>query len=328
MSAANYFVSVIVPLQDDADILEPFADELVGILRAGWQNYEVVLVDDAPRDRTREIITGLLARHEGLRYLRLSRRSGPEIAILAGMDGVIGDVIVVLQPESDPPALLPRFIEAARANGGVAYGVRVTPSQQGLAYRVLRRLFLRRAPSLLEIELPEHATLYMAFTRQALNAVGQIKDKSRALRILGAVVGFPRQQLGYEPLPRRTPVRPKSVSAAIDQGLSLIVTNSTKPLRYAALLGLAASFLNLLYLLYVLAITLFKSHVAEGWTTLSVSMSGMFFLVFVILSALAEYIGRVLEETRDRPPYFVAEQLQSSVLVADAQRRNVVHESA
>ena len=327
MSIASYFVSVVVPLADDADLLEPFVVELLGVLRAGWQNYEVVLVDAGSRDGTREVVGRLLRSHECLRYLRLSKRMGNEVAMLAGLDGVIGDVVVVLQPESDPPALLPRFVEAARSSGGVAFGVRTTPSDQGWAYRVLRRRFTRLAARMLDLELSEDATLYMAFTRQALNAVGQIKDKSRALRIFGAVVGFPSQPIAYAPVQRRTPVRSKSVAEGLERGVSLIVTNSTKPLRYVALLGLVASLLNALYLVYVLAIALFKPHVAEGWITQSASISGMFLFLFLILSVLAEYVGRLLEESRDRPLYFVAEEGQSSVLIADATRRNVVNES-
>jgi len=328
VSIASYFVSVVVPVADDADILEPFLLDLLGVLRAGWQNYEVVLVDDGSRDGTRERVLGLLGSHECLRYLRLSKRIGNEVAMLAGLDGVIGDVVVVLQPESDPPALLPRFVEAARGNGGVAFGVRTTPSEQGWAYRVLRRRFVRLAARLLELDLPVEATLYMAFTRQALNAVGQIKDKSRALRIFGAVVGFPRQQIAYAPVPRRTPVRRRSVREGLERGVSLIVTNSTKPLRYVALLGLFASLLNVFYLVYVLLIALLKSHVAEGWVTQSASVSGMFLFLFLILSVLAEYVGRLLEESRDRPSYFIAEERHSSVLIVDATRRNVVNESA
>ena len=75
--------------------------------------------------------------------------------MLAGLDGVIGDVVVVLQPESDPPALLPRFVEAARSSGGVAFGVRTTASEQGWAYRVLRRRFARLAARMLDLELPD-----------------------------------------------------------------------------------------------------------------------------------------------------------------------------
>lgn len=328
MTVASYFVSVVVPLANDGDVLEPFVEELLATLRAGWMNYEVLLVDDGSHDETRAAAVRLLARHECLRYLRLSRRFGPEVALLAGMDNVIGDVVVVLQPESDPPALLPKFVETARSTGGVAFGVRTIPLGEGPVYNLARRAVVRFAAALLELDLPADATLYMAFTRQALNAVNQIRDKSRALRVFGAVIGFPRQRIEYEPVPRRKPVRTKSWRDGVRRALSLIVTNSTRPLRWVSVLGVLASFVSLLYALYVCAVALWKPHVAEGWTTLSLSISGLFFLQFLILAVACEYLGRLLEETRDRPAYFVAEERASSVLVADATRRNVVHGSS
>jgi hypothetical protein len=103
----------------------------------------------------------------------------------------------------------------------------------------------------------------------------------------------------------------------------MVVTSSAHPLRLLAGLGLLASGLNLLYMIYVVAIFFLKDQVAEGWTTLSLQASGMFFLVFLILTALCEYVGRILEESRDRPLYYVVEEKNSNVLIADAERRNV-----
>jgi len=328
MSLSSYFVSVVVPLEDDGDILEGFVEELLAVLRAGWANYEVVLVDDDSRDDTRARVRGLCARHECLRYLRLSRRSGPELALLAGTDSVIGDVIVVLQAEADPPAELTRFVEAARASGGIAYGVRTTPPPSGFLYRAGRQGFARLASRVLGLDLPAEATLFLAFTRQALNAVNQIRDKARAVRVFGAVTGFPRQPLSYAQRPRRGSLRARSVRDGLRRAASLLVTNSTRPLRWMAALGLLASALCLVFMLYVFGVALFKDRVAEGWITTSLVISGLFFFLFLILAVLCEYVGRLLEEVRDRPAYFVAEEQSSSVLVADATRRNVVHGSS
>lgn len=327
MTDASLFLSVVVPLADDADLLEPFLDELAGIVRAGWANHEILLVDDASRDGTRALVERLSARHACLRYLRLARHAGPELAILAGLDNVIGDVVVVLQPESDPPALLPRFVERARACGGVVAGVSTGPPSQGFVYRVGQRTFAALARGVLDADVRSDATLYTAFTRPALNAMGAIKDRSRALRLYGAVIGWPREVLEYAPVARRGAIRRKRVMEGLERGVSILVTNSTRPLRWVSLLGFLGSVLNLLYILYVVAIALFKERVAEGWITLSLSISGMFFLLFAILAVLAEYVGRLLDETRDRPLYHVAEELTSPSMLADATRRNVVHET-
>ncbi|QQR52788.1 hypothetical protein IPG36_01550 [bacterium] len=88
-------------------------------------------------------------------------------------------------------------------------------------------------------------------------------------------------------------------------------------------LGLVVSGVNLLYALYAIGNYLFNQRVSEGWTTLSLEMAVMFFFLFLMLSVICEYLGRVLEETRAQPAYHIMEELSSTVLVADATRRNV-----
>lgn len=324
---SNTFVSVVVPLRDDADLVDAFVDELAPLLARTYQNYELVLVDDGSEDATPALVDGVLRRHECLRFVRLTRPCGPEIAILAGLDVVIGDVVVVMQVESDPPARVPDMVSAALARNGIVFGLRRGPAREPWLYTQGRRAFLGLVRRMLGIELSENASLFMAFTRQTLNAVIRIKDKSRALRVFGLLVGFPHATLEYDPVARRAQPRRKSLAEGCERAVDLIVTNSSRPLRYVSYLGLLASVLNVLYMGYVLVVRLFFEHVEEGWTTLSLQNAGMFLFLFVILTVLSEYVGRLLAETRDRPLYFVAEERSSSVMISDEERRNVVYEA-
>jgi hypothetical protein len=160
-----------------------------------------------------------------------------------------------------------------------------------------------------------------------VNAVTRIKDRNRYLRVLTASVGYAARALPYEPLARHGRPKHKTLAESVSLAINLMVTQSTHPLRLVSWLGLGASVVNLGYLGYVVAVYLLKSKVAEGWTTLSLQVGGMFFLVFLILSVMAEYLGRLMEETRERPLYHVLEERSSNVLLADPERRNVVAES-
>lgn len=326
-SISNYFVSVVVPLRNDGDLLAGFVDELAAVVRGQYQNYEIVLVDDGSTDDTSQVAAALLQRHECMRYLRLSRSFGTETAILAGFDTVIGDVVVVIQPDSDPTSMLIAFVEKARAVNGIVFGLRTKALRERFLYSAGRKLFARLVRNLLGVDLPERATLYIALTRQTLNAVLQIKDKSRAMRIFGSLTGFSHHFLEYEPIERRAHPRPKLLTDGIERAVSIIVTNSTHPLRLVSLLGVLMAVLNFGYIVYVIAVNAFKPHVAEGWTTTSLQQAVMFLFLFAILSVLCEYVGRLLEETRDRPLYFIAQERTSSVMIRDEDRRNVVVES-
>lgn len=328
MKVSDTFVSVVAPLCDDADIIDAFVADTLAVLEANYANFEVVLVDDGSRDGTASRISELLKQFKCVRYLRLSKQFGVEVAITAGLESVIGDFAVVMIPESDPPALIPELVRRARAGKGVVVGVRTTRPGEPAWARIGATLFYSGAARFLSMDVPINATHFQVLSRQAVNAVTRTKDKYRSLRLLSVGVGFGGDTFAYEPVCRRPTSRRRGFLESVSLAVSLAVSQSTRPLRLVSLLGLGASGLNLLYAAYVVAIYLFKDDVAEGWTTTSLQLSSMFFLLFLIMTVLAEYVGRILDESRERPLYHVMEERNSNVVVADLERRNVVKESA
>lgn len=327
MGARDCFVSVVAPVRDDGAILAAFVDETIAVLKASYANYELVLVDDGSQDDTSERVGALLAKHPCLRFIRLSRSFGTEAAIASGLDSTIGDFVVVMTPDTDPPELIPEMVELARSGIGTVYGVRLTRGGDPWWLRAGAAAFYFLCARLLGVRLPKNSTHFRVLSRKTVNAVTRIKDRNRYLRVLTASVGYSTRAVPYHPLARHGRPRHKTFRESVSLAINIMVTQSTHPLRLVSWLGLGASLVNLGYLLYVVAVYLLKSKVAEGWTTLSLQVGGMFFLVFLILSVMAEYLGRLMEETRERPLYHVLEERSSNVLLADPERRNVVAES-
>lgn len=323
-NGTEIFVSVVAPLRDDGAIVEAFVDETAGVLRESYRDYELVLVDDGSTDDTLDRLDRLLARHQCVRVVRLSRSFGEEVALAAGLDSAIGDYVVTMLPDSDPPELIPRIVEQARTGAGVVFGIRETRAGDRLAMRVAVRLFHWLAQHVLRIDVPRNATQFRAFSRQALNAVLAIRDSARYLRVLAVSIGYANRSFRYRPICRGGSPRRKSLVEAVGLAIDLVVTGSRRPLRLVTWFGAAASAFSLLYSGYVILVYLFKDDPAEGWTTLSLQVSVMFFFLFVALAVVSEYIGHILAETRNRPLYHVLDELNSCVLLADPERRNVV----
>jgi len=101
------FVSVVCRLHDERGLVESLLEDLTRVLRAHYDNWEIVLVDDGSRDGTTARVKELLGRYEGVRLLRLSRAFGLDVAITCGLESAIGDVVVTMSAETDPPDLLP-----------------------------------------------------------------------------------------------------------------------------------------------------------------------------------------------------------------------------
>ena len=164
-------------------------------------------------------------------------------------------------------------------------------------------------------------------SRQAVNALLQIREQSRYLRVLTLTLGYQHQFFTYSIRPRDGGPRITTWRSEVATAIDLLAANTRHPLRLVTAVGLFGAFLNLVYAGYVVVIFLLKSTVAAGWTTLSLQLSGMFFFVCLILAVLSEYVGTILGEVRSRPLYFIAQEANSSVMLEDTVLSSIVEES-
>jgi dolichol-phosphate mannosyltransferase len=317
------FVSVVAPLHNNGDILGEFVEDTLVMLRSAFSNYEILLVDDYSIDTTEKMIQSLLNEYECLRYLRLSREYGTEMAISAGLDLAIGDFTVVLMPNTDPPKEVPRLIEAARSGDDVLVGVQQDRGNDSVLVRMGASIFYWYCKKFLNISLPKNSTEFCVLSRQAVNAITQIKEKYQYLRIFSSRVGYRVEQFTYAPICRNGRNRVRKLGEAVRMALNVAISNSKHPLRFVTWLGVVASGINFLYGVYVVFVYLLKSHTAEGWTTTSLQGSVMFFFVFLILAIIAEYVGRIFDESKNRPLYYAFQEKNSTVQIANEQRRNI-----
>ncbi len=323
MSASDVFVSVVAPLGNDADIVRPFVEETLAMLKTGYLNYELVLVDDGSTDDTVHVVQDLLAHHESIRLIRLSRSFGTEVAIAAGLDAAIGDFVAVMMPDTDPPALVPRMVEQSRQGAGVVFGVRQGREGEPVLLRIGASLFYGALSRLFGLHIPRNSTHFRVLSRQAVNAVVRIRDRNRYLRTLSAFVGYANQSIAYQVRHRRARPRFKSLRQSAALAIGIIVTNSLQPLYLAVFVGMGVVAANVLFMAYVVGVYLFKRHVAEGWTTQSFMLGAMFGALSLLCTVVAAYLARLLAENQDRPLYFVSDEQQSR-LKPPAERVNIV----
>ncbi|HJZ57511.1 MAG TPA: hypothetical protein VKE74_21255, partial [Gemmataceae bacterium] len=269
----------------------------------------------------------LLKRHKCVRYLRLSRRMKAETAAVAGLDAAIGDFVVTLHPEFDPPAEVPPMVEKCRAGADVVLGSAPFPTPPGPLYRMMRWGFVGVAWWLLKMDPVRGSTGFRVLSRAAVNALTRVRQRRRFFDLLASDIGLSTATHEYRFVSRSGKVPRVNLRRSVRTAASMALNHSLAPLRLVSLLGLAGSGLSLAYSLYVVGVYLFKPDVMPGWTTISLQTSGLFFLVFVMLTLIGEHLGRLLDEAVDRPLYHVREEQSSSVMLADLARRNVMNQS-
>lgn len=323
----NTVISIVVPLDQDCQLLEEIIPEVDRVIGSAYRFFEIVLVDDGSTDGTTAAIQPLLKKIQRIRYLRLSRKFGRDVALSAGIESAIGDFVVTLNPRTDPIAIIPEMIAVCRKTGGIVHGIADNPSKRSVLRDAIGGIFRNYCRKHIGADIKRGVSDLRVMSRQAVNALLQVREQTRYLRVLTLTLGYQHEFFPYLLTPRKGGGRAPGLTSEISTAIDLLAANTRHPLRVVTVTGLLGAILNLFYAGYVVVIYLIKPDVAAGWTTLSLQQSGMFFFVCLILTVLSEYVGTILGEVRSRPLYFIASEATSSVLLEDTVQSSIVKES-
>ncbi|TAE91634.1 MAG: glycosyltransferase [Verrucomicrobia bacterium] len=323
----NSVISIVIPLQQDGNIVDSVVRGIDRVIGESFRFYEIILVDDGSTDETRSVVTELLKSIQRIRYQRLSRSFGRDICISAGIESAIGDYVCTLNPRTDPAAVIPSMIQQCKQLGGIVHGLAENPRDRGIIRGIAGWAFRKYCQNHLGVDIKRGVSDFRVMSRQAVNALLQIREQSRHLRVLTLMLGYHHAFFRYQMENREENRRNQDAKGEIATAIELLTSNTRHPLRMITCIGMFGAFLNLLYAIYVVCVFFTKPDVATGWTTTSLQLSGMFFLICAILTVMSEYLGTILREVRGRPLYFMAEESTSSVLLEDTVRSSLVKES-
>lgn len=321
ITRADIFVTVVAVFDSNVSSAGDIIRRMHEHVSERFQNYELVLVDNGMNGEQLREVRGLLAELSCIRVLRLSRHFTTDTAIFAGLESAIGDYVVVMTPTHDPVEAVAEIVAMNQAGSDIVQGISSVPIGGSLASRIGRSGFYWYNRRFLDVDIPKRATYLTGLTRRAVNSLTATSRNHRYLRHLIRHIGYRLNDYVYTPAEGAT--RRRTVKAGYMEAIEMVSSYSTHPLRVVTVAGVLAGFLNLLYAIYVVVVRFVVDDVAQGWTTTSLQLSLMFFLICIIIAIQAEYIGRILTETRREPTYFVMEELESETLIADLQRRNV-----
>jgi hypothetical protein len=306
-ASTSTFLSVVVLAEGRQEQVEQDLADLGAALSARYPVYEIVLVLSGSRGRLGW--ARALAEHQAnLQVLGLVHGVRDEVAFTAGLDGALGDVIVTARLGADSPVDILRCAAMVDQETAVVVGVDSSgPAGRRLALRVTRAL----ASASMGEEIASVSLGLRGYSRPAMDAWLPRRDRDRVLRMMPSISGYKCAVLPYT-----AGNRPRSRQASsFRQVLRSIFYASGRPLRMAVGLALVASVINVIYALYVAAVGMFQGAV-PGWTSMSLQMSFMFFLLSVVIAIMAEFMFQSNETANERPIYRVAFEATSSLLGA------------
>ncbi|WP_141500332.1 glycosyltransferase family 2 protein [Paenibacillus luteus] len=300
--------SVIVPMYNEEEVIEHTYERLKLVMDSADEPYELIFVNDGSKDRTVELISMICDFDPNVRLVNFSRNFGHQIAISAGMDYAKGDAIVVIDADlQDPPEVILDMIAKWKEGYEVVYGKRLKRKGETVFKKLTAKLFYRTLRSLTNVDIPVDTGDFRLIDRKVCDVLRGLKEKNRFVRGLVSWIGFRQTMVEYEREERfagetKYPLK-KMIAFAIDG----ITSFSYKPLKIATYIGFTLSMTSFLYLLVVIFQKLFTGSTIAGWASI-VAMNLLFNgIILILLGIIGEYIGRIYDESKNRPLYIVRE---------------------
>ena len=309
-------ISCVIPAFNEARNLGTVLPRVLSTLQSMSQRVELIVVDDGSRDDTPAVMQTLCAAHPELVYLRLSRNFGKEPALTAGIDATRGEVVLLMDADGQHPVeLLPTMLEKWQQGADVVYAVRKTRDDQSSLQVSLTSLFYKMVNFGNRVKIPANAGDFRLMDRKVVEALKILPERNRFMKGLYAWVGFNSTAIDYQPLARADGKSNFGLRGSLSLALTGILAFSIAPLRALTLVGLVLSALALGYGAWVVGEYFVTGIAVPGYATIVVGM--MFFSGIQLLSigVLAEYVGRIYEEVKQRPAYLIS-QRQGDGLVA------------
>lgn len=312
MNDRSVRISCVVPAFNEADNLPNLLTQLSMQLGELSDHWEIIVVDDGSKDRTREVLAEY-ADTPGLVVLHFSRNFGKEAALSAGLDRVRGDVCFMLDADlQHPVALMPAMLSAWREGAQMVYFVRENRDDEPFWKRWGSQLLYWLINFGSSVQVPEDAGDFRLLDAKVVDALRALPERNRFMKGLYAWVGFRTQALPYTPEPRLHGKSHFSGRRLMNLALTGLTAFSNVPLRLWSVFGLILASLALIYGGYVTLAYFIDQRPVAGWTTIVAGLMLFGGIQLISIGILGEYLGRVYDEVKQRPRYIVDERIDNS----------------
>jgi len=311
----NPTYSIIAPVFNEKDCLDVLYTRVSEVMDGYGEPWELVLIDDGSTDGSTEIMRRLSDKDNRIRCIYFARNFGHQIAVSAGMDHALGDAVVVIDADlQDPPHVILDLIRKWKEGYEVVYAVRKERDGESWFKKTTASLFYRLIDKIADVRIPLDTGDFRLYDRKVINVMKQMPEKHRFLRGMSSWIGFKQIGVEYHREERYAGTSHYPLKKMLKLALTAITGFSTVPLQLAIWAG--CFFSGIAVIAYI--INLF-THGGQG-ATISVFFMGGIILIF--LGIIGEYIGRIYEESKNRPLYITREISKSVYDKTDDNQNN------
>jgi len=302
-------ISVLIPAYNEEPVLEKLFTRLANLANEVKEyDFEFLFVNDGSKDNTLGIIKDFAEKDSRVSYINLSRNFGKEIGMIAGLDYVQGDATVIIDADlQDPPELIPEMIKLWEEGYDDVYAKRRSREGESWLKKYTSKMYYRTLQKITHIPIQEDTGDFRLLDKRVVEAIRQFRDTQRNAKAIFSWVGFHKKEILYDRDERAAGMTKWSYPKLVNLPIDGITSFTTAPLRISTYVGAGVSILAFLYLLFLVIRTTFFGTDLAGYPSMMAVILFLGGVQLLFLGIIGEYVGRIFNETKQRPLYLIDE---------------------
>ncbi len=302
-------ISIIIPAYNEEESL-PFLYERLDKLMNEIDTYEfeVLFVNDGSKDKTIQIIKELRQKDKRICYVDFSRNFGKEIAMLAGLDYAKGDSVIFMDADlQDPPELIPELIKYWEEGYDDVYARRKSREGETWLKKFTSKMYYKVLQGLTRVPIQKDTGDFRLLDRRCVNALKRLRESQRCSKSMFSWIGYNKKEVLYDRDPRIAGKTKWNYRKLIDLAIDGITSFTTSPLRVSTYLAIPTFILLAVYFIYVIAKCIAIQVAIQAFQAIILLILFFSGIQIMLFGIVGEYLGRIFNETKNRPLYFVNE---------------------
>ena len=307
-------LSIVVPCYNEEEVLPIFCKEVEKVLKQLQQefslSYEMIFVDDGSKDHTLYLLRQYHIKDKRIHYLSFSRNFGKEAGLYAGLKETKGDYVCVMDADlQDPPTLLKEMLLSLENEDYDCCATRrVTRSGEPKVRSFFARMFYKIVNHDADTEIVDGARDFRLMKRQMVDAVLSLSEYNRFSKGIFSWVGFKTKWIAYENVERAAGKTSWSFKNLFAYAIDGIVGYTTKPLEYAAWIGVFFFFASIVGIITIVVKKLCFGDPVAGWPSLVVIILFCSGIQLFCTGIIGEYLAKTYLEVKNRPIFIIKEK--------------------
>lgn len=298
-------ISIVVPVYNEEENIRTFYDAVTEVMSGLEYEHELIYVDDGSSDSSAMILREIAFNDKRVKVILLARNFGHQLALTCGLDFAHGDAVITMDGDMQhPPALIPELVRLWESGYDVVRTIRDSTEDATWAKAFTSKYYYKLMNKMASVPIVEGGSDFRLLNRKALETLKRFREHGRFLRGIVGDLGYRQAELHFVAPPRFAGVSKFNVRKMLHFALDGVTAFSRVPLRAALYGGIICGGISFLLILHIIYVYL-TGQALNGWTTLGVSILFLGGIQLIGIGIIGEYVGRVFEEVKQRPLYWV-----------------------